>query len=296
MQLQFEKQVISCLQTVKRELQSQEQTQEVRVSDGMPDIGSIIGSWGQVILRGKEWQGDGMTVSGGTMTWTLYQPEGGGVPQLVESWLPFQFRWSLPQTQQDGTIFACPVLCSVDARTLSSRKMMLRTNVSVWGWAMEKQEQEICLPGEYPSDIQLLRERYPMELPVEAGEKAFALEETLNLPPTVPPMEKAVYYSLNPEITEEKLMGDKVVFRGNAVFHLCYCGEDGGRYACDFDLQRIYAYRNKLDMARLGGVVYCFDFQVAVLERYFEGLGVVFKVLDRKKVEEKLEVSPGLGW
>ena len=49
-------------------------------------------------------------------------------------------------------------------------------------------------------------------------------------------------------------------------------------------------------MVTPGGVVYCFDFQVAVLERYFEGLGVAFKVLDRKKVEEKLEVSPGLGW
>ena len=61
-------------------------------------------------------------------------------------------------------------------------------------------------------------------------------------------------------------------------------------------MQRIYAYRNKLDMDRLGGVVYCFDFQVAVLERYFEGLGVAYKVLDRKKVEEKFEASPDVGW
>lgn len=236
MQLQFEKQVISCLQTVKRELQSQEQTQEVRVSDGMPDIGSIIGSWGQVILRGKEWQGDGMTVSGGTMTWTLYQPEGGGVPQLVESWLPFQFRWSLPQTQQDGTIFACPVLCSVDARTLSSRKMMLRTNVSILGWAMVKQEQAYFAPAEVPADVQLRREQYHMELPVEAGEKAFALEETLQLPPSAPPVEQPLYFTLQPEITEEKMLGDKVVFRGNALLHMLYRTTDGGEYTWDFDL------------------------------------------------------------
>ena len=65
-QLQFEKQELSCLHTVKREIQNQEQTQELRISDGMPDIGRIIGAWGQVILRGKEWQGDGMTVTGGT--------------------------------------------------------------------------------------------------------------------------------------------------------------------------------------------------------------------------------------
>ena len=236
MQLQFEKQGISCLQTLKRELQTQEQTQEVRISDGMPDLGSIIGAWGQVILRGKEWQMDAMRVTGGTMVWIQYLPEEGGDPQIVESWIPFQMTWNFPKAKQDGTMMMQPILRSVDTRILSSRKMMLRTNVSVLGWAMEKGEQELCLPGEYPDDIQLLRERYPMELPVEAGEKAFSLEESLSLPPNVPPMEKAVYYSLNPEITEEKLMGDKIVFRGNALFHLCYCGEDGGRYTCDFDL------------------------------------------------------------
>ena len=69
MQLQFEKQGISCLQTLKRELQTQEQTQEVRISDGMPDLGSIIGAWGQVILRGKEWQTGAMRVTGGTVVW-----------------------------------------------------------------------------------------------------------------------------------------------------------------------------------------------------------------------------------
>jgi len=45
-----------------------------------------------------------------------------------------------------------------------------------------------------------------------------------------------------------------------------------------------------------GGVVYCFDFQVAVLERYFEGLGVVYRMLEKKKVEEKFAASPEVGW
>ena len=104
MQLQFAKQGISCLRTIKRQVQSQEQTQEIRVSDGMPDIGSIIGAWGQVVLRSKEWQSDGMTITGGTMVWIHYMPEEGGEPQCVESWLPFQMRWSFPETKHDGTI------------------------------------------------------------------------------------------------------------------------------------------------------------------------------------------------
>lgn len=234
--MQFEKQGVPYLQTLKRELQTQEQTQELRISDGMPDIGSVIGAWGQVILRGKEWQGDGMSVNGGTMVWVQYVPEEGGAPQCVESWLPFQMQWSFPQTQHDGTILTQCVLRSVDARSISARKLMLRTNVSVLGVAMEKQEQMVFAPGEIPDDIQLRTERYPMMLPVEAGEKAFTVEETLPLPPSAPRLDNLIRYSLQPEITEERMMGDKLVFRGNGVLHILYSADDGGQYAWDFDL------------------------------------------------------------
>ena len=236
MQLQFAKQGISCLHTIKREVQSQEQTQEFRIPDGMPDIGSIIGAWGQVILRSKEWQSDAMTVTGGTMVWIQYLPEEGGVPQCVESWLPFQMRWSLPQTQHDGTIFNQPLLCGVDARSLSARKMMIRSNVSVLAWAMEQRQTDLYQPVDLPEDVQLLTKTYPMELPVEAGEKNFELEEDFSLPPSAPKMETLLQYSLQPEITEEKLMVDKVVFRGNAQLHVCYLADDGGQYAWDFAL------------------------------------------------------------
>ena len=169
MQLQFEKRGIPCLQTVKREAQSQEQTQELRISDGMPDIGSIIGAWGQVIVRSKEWLGDGMSVSGGTMIWVQYMPEEGGQPRCVESWLPFQMRWSFPQTQRDGSILTQCILRSVDARSTSARKMMLRANVSVLAWAVERQEKELFAPVDLPDDIQIKLQRYPMHLPAVIG-------------------------------------------------------------------------------------------------------------------------------
>lgn len=236
MQLQFEKKEIPCLRTVKREVQSQEQTQEIRISDGMPDIGSIIGAWGQVILRSKEWQEDGMSVSGGTMVWVQYMPEEGGQPQCVESWLPFQMRWNFPGTQYDGKILTQCYLRSVDARSTSARKMMLRTNVSVLSWALENDVCDVYEPLAIPEDVYLKTVKYPVQLPAEAGEKAFVLEESLQLPPSVPKAERIISYSLQPEITEEKLMNDKVIFRGNAALHMLYLAEDGGQYAWDFDL------------------------------------------------------------
>lgn len=236
MEIQLQKSQIPYLRTVKRELQTQEQTQEVRVGDGMPDISHVIGCWGQVILRGKEWENDAMRISGGTMVRALYAPEEGGEPQLVEGWLPFQMRWDLPMTQYDGKILAQCILKGVDARVVSARKLMLRSNVSVLAQGMELQLAELFSPEELPEDIQLLTTAYPMRIPVEAGEKAFTLEETLPLPPGTVPVERLLSYRAELQITEEKIMNDKLVFRGTVHLRACYRGEDGAVHGCDFSL------------------------------------------------------------
>ena len=85
MELQFKKNLCSCLNAVKREIQNLEETQEIRLSDGMPDIGRILASWGQPVMRSKEWRGDSIGLSGGIMVWVLYAPEDGTDPRCMES-------------------------------------------------------------------------------------------------------------------------------------------------------------------------------------------------------------------
>ena len=100
-----------------RQVQNQEQTLEVRISDGMPDIGRVICAWGQPILRSKEWRNDGMSITGGVSVWVLYAPEDGSDLQSVEAWLPFQGKWSFQESHREGVIRADCLLRSVDART-----------------------------------------------------------------------------------------------------------------------------------------------------------------------------------
>ena len=102
MELEFEKRGILFLKPLLQEVQTQEQTQELRLSDGMPDLGRTLGTWGQVILRSKEWQGDRVSISGGVMAFVLYVPEDGSEIRTLESWIPFQMKWDLPQGQREG--------------------------------------------------------------------------------------------------------------------------------------------------------------------------------------------------
>lgn len=226
MELQFNKTEYQSLKRVLCQVQSQEQTQEVRLAESAPDIGRVLGCWGQVIMRGKEWRSDEIGMSGGVMAWVLYAPEDGSEPRSIETWLPFQMKWDIPQTQRDGSILVMPLLKCVDARSISARKLMLRANLSVLAQAMEPADATLFQPGQVQDDIQLLKKSYPVELPVEAGEMQFQIDEELKVPGSYPQPRKILYYQLYPKITESRVMTDKLLFRGKLQVHMLYTGED----------------------------------------------------------------------
>ena len=202
MELKFETRPCRCLRSVTREVQNVEQTQEMRLQEGLPDIGRVLCAWGQVLLRGKEWRGDGMSASGGVMVWVLYAPEDGSEPQCVDAWLPFQGKWIFSETDREGVMRLIPLLRSVDARTISARKMMIRVGIGMLGEALEPFDVQISVPGELPEGIQLLRNTYPVQMLSEAGEKAFLIDEDLQPPED---LEQVLYYTLLSWITGRKV-------------------------------------------------------------------------------------------
>lgn len=236
MELQFKKNRYSCLDTVLREVQNTEQTQEVKLPDGMPDIGHVLASWGQTILRSKEWRGDSVALSGGIMVWTLYAPEDGTAPQCIEGWIPFQMKWELPDHTPEGKIRIGCLTRFVDARSVSARKMMIRAGAAVMAEAFSPKELQTYTPDDIPENVELLRTSYPVRLPVEAGEKTFQMDEDLTLPASAPLPEKMVYYTLSPSVTDQKVLANKVVFRGNANLHILYISEEGQLHSWNFEL------------------------------------------------------------
>ena len=236
MEMQFDKIPIEYLQKLTDGQRMQEETLELRLPEGMPDIGRVLGAWGQVVVRGKEWNGDHMVVSCGVMAWVLYIPEEEEGVRSMEAWLPFSVKWELPDTPNDGAITTLCLLKGVDARSVSARKLMVRATIVVSAEAWLPAKTQISTAGDLPKDMELLTATYPVMLPREAGEKAFLLEEQLPAPTTGVKPEKLLYYCLQPEIADKKVMAGKVVFRGSAMLHMLYLGEDGKLYSCDYDL------------------------------------------------------------
>lgn len=233
MELQFQKTGIPCLKEVLREPKNQEQTQELRLPEAYPDVGRVLGAFGVPVLRGKEWRRKEIGVSAGITVWVLYVPEDGSEVRSLQTWVPMEFVWDLPETDRDGTIRVSLLLRGLDARSVSARKILIRGELSALAEAEEPQEIGVYLPENVPADVQLLRRTYPMLLPKEAGEKAFALDEELTLPDGGAKLLSAV---LRPEIIDQKVMSDKVVFRGAANLHALLRTGDGELRCTDFEL------------------------------------------------------------
>ncbi len=235
MELPFAKTVCRFWQQKQFTPKLQEETQEYRLPESMPDVGRVIAAWGQTVIRGKEWRSGHIGIHGGVMVWVLYAPEDGSEVRRIETWLPFSTRLEQNHKGEDGIIRAESVLSSVDARSISSRKLMLRCQVGLLVQTMVPKQAELMEPRDMPGDMELLQRTYPMVLTREAGEKTFLVDETVELPKELAAGETIVYYHICPRITEQKVLGTKAVFRGVGQLHLLMQDREGK--LCGGDLE-----------------------------------------------------------
>ena len=236
MEVGFESKPIACLRRNLWQTQDREFTQELRLGDEMPDIGNVLSVRGQYVMRGKEWLGDSIGVSGGVMVWIMYAPADGDSPRCVEVWLPVQTKWSMQPSEREGTIRASWLLRGVDARCISARKMMVRADLSILAEALEPWETELYQPERMEEDVQLLRRTYPATLPKEAGEKSFQLDEELELPAGNPPIQRICAMETEPVLSEQRVLGDKAVLRGDLLVHMLYEGVDAQLHTADWEV------------------------------------------------------------
>lgn len=226
MEVKFDHNILSCLHSAVSSVQKLEQTQELRLPEEYPDIGRILGCWGQVVVRGKEWRSSGMSVNAGVMVWVLYAPEDGSELRGMDAWIPFTCKWEFREPLDDGLMTVQPLLTELDARGTSARKLMLRACVEMMGQAMVSEKSQIAVPGCLPEDVCLRREHYPAVLPVEGGEKQISLEQALSLPEGIGDSQ-IVGVALIPQVLEQKIVANRLILRGEALLRLRYLRKDG---------------------------------------------------------------------
>lgn len=216
--MEMKKSAFSYLEPLYMESRVFEETQELRIPEGMPDAEKILGVWGQSVLRSKDWRTDTVGFSAGMLLWVLYGPEDGSSPRMLEGWVPIQGRWTLPQQTPEGKLLLDLTPAFLDGRTVSPRKIMVRCGLGATVQALAPAEGTQYTPEDLPEDVYALERTIPMMLYTEAGEKTFQLEESLG-------EGKALCYTVRWSLTDQKVVGNKLAFRGSAQVQALLDGE-----------------------------------------------------------------------
>ena len=227
MELVFENQTIDFLRQIVSKTVTQEQTQELIVPDSYPDCARIVFTGANALVRGKECRDGSMTLTGGVRAGVLYIPEDGTQPRALECYIPYAFRVDDAQATAQMQLCAGCRVKSADARLINSRKILVRVNLVCELTGYTPASQTIPRLTQAPDQLQTKTAQYRLVLPQEYTEKSFAMSEDLEIPASEPQMEKIVQYWVSPEISEQKLVGNKAVFKGTAGLKILFLTPDG---------------------------------------------------------------------
>lgn len=230
MELAFQSKPFHFLHHVMQETRFQEETAEIIVPDSYPDIAAIADCCAEVILRGKDCRDGSVTVAGGLKGVILYTPEDGTYPRNLETYIPFSVKF------EDSHLTAhAQVLCSIrvrsaDARMINSRKALLRVNIGCEVTAYEQTTDVQYMLEDRPAELQTKEAGYTAGIPLETGEKSFVISDNIALPSGRPTAAQIYEFQCIPVLTDEKLVGNKAVFKGNLHCKMLYLAENENLY------------------------------------------------------------------
>ena len=224
MELNLEREHMDCYDMVLDTTICQEETMESIVPDACPDIARIVDTGGQVCLTGKQVHDGGASVSGIVRAWILYQPEARPDLCRMEVKLPFTANAQAEGVRSQGRCVVAPCLRGLDARALNPRKILVRADIGLMLQVFQPQEIVLCrgISGDGEAGIQQRTAQHMAYMTAAVQEKEFSFYDEVRL--TAGPGGRAELLSVQADAlcTESKVIGNKLIFKGEAVLQVRY--------------------------------------------------------------------------
>ena len=234
MELVFQEDRIEYLCGVLSDTVSQEQTADVIIPDSYPDAERIVDAFGTLLVRSEECAAGSATVAGFVQAGVLYVGQEGQL-RRVQTEIPFSLRREF--SAQDSCTLQCRcTLHSVDARILNSRKILVRVGISCTMQVYAPRIHTCYHISEPAPSMQLKRRQIPMLMPMGLGEKSFVLNEELELPSDKPEIAHLLKCLYRAQVQEQKMVGNKAVFKGSLLVHALYESADESLHIHDWTL------------------------------------------------------------
>lgn len=215
-----------------------EETLEMIVPDACPDILRVVETDGKVLLHRKETMDGRVELSGTMKAVVLYLPDGETGVRHLEVNIPFTCGADGPQIASDCVAVASARLCGADTRTINPRKVLVRAEAAVDVAVFSPRMETICsrvLEAE-EKKVEQLTETREVYLTACVQEKPFSFSDEVSLSSGRPAAVELLKSRVELARGESKIIGNKLILKGNAIVSLLYRGQDDGVYTAGGEL------------------------------------------------------------
>ncbi|MEG1720513.1 MAG: DUF3794 domain-containing protein [Pseudoflavonifractor sp.] len=238
MELELNRSQISCYEPVLDSTVLHEETMEMIVPDACPDILRIVDSAALLCLRSKEAQEGLAELSGTARCTVLYQPENAAGLRKLEVNIPFRVSAEGAGLCPGCLVLAKPRVQAVETRSLNPRKVLVRLNLVIalqaWAPAVKILASSAVCPEE--AGVEQLRESKSLYLVSAVQEKPFTFSDDIILASNRPAAEEILRSRVNLLCNESKIIGNKLIFKGEADLRVCYRAQNGDLCNADYEL------------------------------------------------------------
>ena len=238
MELELERTEWNGYDTVLDTAVCREETLEAIVPDACPDILRICDVEGTACLAGKEAQEGRVELSGTVRTVLLYLPDGEAGMRRMEVTLPFTCTADAAAITPACQVIAVPRVQSADARLLNPRKVLVRVSLAadVQVFCPSARQVCSCVSRGEDSGVEQRSERCDTCATVCVQEKPFIFSDDLTLSGGKPEAEELLKTRAYLRCGETKVIGNKLIFKGETTLQLLCRASDGALFPAEFQL------------------------------------------------------------
>lgn len=236
MEIQFKRDQINCFSPVLHTTMIQEETMEMIVPDACPDILRIADTEGIVCIRSKEAKTGAAQIDGIVKTTVLYVPDGMTGLQKLPMQIPFSWKIENTNMMPQMALQVRASLVSAETRVMNPRKVFVALQISLQIQGMVSDTIEFCTDIEAESDVslQILKKEQTVWTMTGIGEKAFQFSDQMHLPSGKPEMEELLNSRVSISGGDAKIVGTKLIFKGEVQAHLFYRSTAGSLQTTDY--------------------------------------------------------------
>ena len=232
MELELKKECLDVFEAGDRQTLTQEETAETIVPDYCPDIARIISAEGCVYLHGAEPSG----TSGTVRVTVLYTPEGESGVRTLEFAMPFSVQGS--DMDDCVHVAAETEIELLESRMLNPRKLFTRCKLVTTIVGYRKASLNISENAETAPELQVERRccAQPVCVLRRIEEKNLTFSETMSLSLGREGASELLHSRAFGTVTEVKLVGNKLIFKGVFTVSVLYRATDDRLCAASSEL------------------------------------------------------------